>query len=87
MYHIDWIEEEEVKNKSILSEIRVEWLFVLFSFVEIPFDDEISSQIRALLRILCEIRASIEEVQDPILPCLNILITITGKYFPQPDFQ
>ncbi|GAM17183.1 hypothetical protein SAMD00019534_003580, partial [Acytostelium subglobosum LB1] len=76
-YHVEWLEAKE------LSKERSSWLYTLLSLLEKPIDADTSANLRSLLRRLAVLRSKIDDVNDPILPSINILITIVAKYFNQ----
>lgn len=78
-YHVTWLE-----NISSLSKDRAIWLFALCAVLDKPLDAETSAAARALLRKCSTLRAS-KTRDDDELAMLNILITISGKYFGQAE--
>jgi len=78
-YHVTWLE-----NISSLSKDQAIWLFALCAVLDKPLDAETSAAARALLRKCSTLRAS-KTRDDDELAMLNILITISGKYFGQAE--
>eukprot|EP01105_Mastigella_eilhardi_P005671 TRINITY_DN17318_c0_g1_i1.p1 TRINITY_DN17318_c0_g1~~TRINITY_DN17318_c0_g1_i1.p1 ORF type:complete len:262 (-),score=77.17 TRINITY_DN17318_c0_g1_i1:46-714(-) len=61
----------------------VPWLFAVLARLDLPLDPDTASNLRMLLRLCCTRRAALDSPQDPLLPGLNILITILAKVFAQ----
>jgi len=76
-YHIEWLEKRNLTKE------RSYWLYILFIVLEKPIDSDTSSNLRSLLRRLAYFRSKVESIDDPLLPSINILMTIVGKYFGQ----
>ena len=60
------------------------WLFALSAAVDTPLDADTCAAVRSLLRRCSSMRAAKSEVDDEVI-MLNILITISGKYFGQSE--
>ena len=58
------------------------WLFALCVALDCPLHADTSAALRSLLRKCASLRAAKTEVDDEVI-ALNILVTITGKYFGQ----
>ncbi|KAL0340546.1 UNVERIFIED_CONTAM: hypothetical protein Scaly_0571500 [Sesamum calycinum] len=58
------------------------WLFALCAAVDCPLDADTSAALRSLLRKCASLRAAKTEVDDEVI-FLNILVTISGRYFGQ----
>ncbi|WCJ41436.1 spliceosome protein-related [Euphorbia peplus] len=58
------------------------WLFALCAAVDIPVDADTCAALRSLLRKCTSLRAAKSEVDDEVI-MLNILVTISAKYFKQ----
>ncbi|KAK4420226.1 hypothetical protein Salat_2435600 [Sesamum alatum] len=58
------------------------WLFALCAVVDCPLDADTSAALRSLLRKCASLRAAKTEVDDEVI-ILNILVTISGRYFGQ----
>ncbi|KAL0358461.1 UNVERIFIED_CONTAM: hypothetical protein Sangu_0695500 [Sesamum angustifolium] len=58
------------------------WLFALCAAVDCPLDADTSAALRSLLRKCASLRAAKTEVDDEVI-ILNILVTISGRYFGQ----
>jgi hypothetical protein len=60
LYHIRWLTGENVDHyspgPSELTEQQALWLFSLLAFIDEPLDDEVTWQIRNMLRNLCKFR-------------------------------
>jgi hypothetical protein len=65
--------------------IRAQWLFALATRVEKPAQPAVGASFRALLRHCCRLRAGLKQASDPLLPQLNVLITVAGAYFGQDE--
>jgi hypothetical protein len=67
-----------------LDEASARWLFALLSVLEKPLEPELAADLRSVLRRCRHLRASLPEAEAaPLLPALNILICIIGRYFGQ----
>ncbi|XP_052207038.1 uncharacterized protein LOC127811327 isoform X2 [Diospyros lotus] len=73
-----------VENKSRLARSDCEWLFALCAAVDTPLDADTGAALRGLLRKCAGLRAEKSELDDEVI-MLNILATITGKYFGQSE--
>ncbi|XP_038989669.1 uncharacterized protein LOC120113061 [Phoenix dactylifera] len=73
-----------LESASILSRDDCLWLFALCVAVDVPLGAETSAALRCLLRKCSSLLARKSEPDDEAA-MLNILITITGKYFGQFD--
>lgn len=71
-----------VVNMDTLSYNDCLWLFALCVAVDCPLHADTSAALRSLLRKCASLRAAKTEVDDEVI-VLNILVTITGKYFGQ----
>lgn len=58
------------------------WLFALCAVVDTPLDADTSSSLRSLLRKCADLLAGKSETDDEVV-MLNILATISGRYFGQ----
>lgn len=58
------------------------WLFALCAAVDTPLNADTSASLRGLLRKCANLRAKKSELDDDVI-MLNILATISGKYFGQ----
>jgi len=79
--HINWLIE------SGFSLHRAHWIYALLVRLEKPLLPETSSKLRELILFCCKERSQIppNDKTNPLLPSLNILITIIDKYFGQGD--
>ncbi|KAL6587701.1 hypothetical protein OROMI_000679 [Orobanche minor] len=71
-----------IENMSTLPRDTSLWLFTLCVAVDCPLDADTSAAFRSLLRKCASLRAAKEEVDDEVV-ILNILVTISGRYFGQ----
>ncbi|KAG6433366.1 hypothetical protein SASPL_104977 [Salvia splendens] len=71
-----------VLNVDILANKDSLWLFALCVGLDCPLHADTSAALRSLLRKCASLRAAKTEVDDQVI-ALNILVTITGKYFGQ----
>ncbi|KAG6436674.1 hypothetical protein SASPL_101576 [Salvia splendens] len=71
-----------VLNVDILAYKDSLWLFALCVALDWPLHADTSAALRSLLRKCASLRAAKTEVDDQVI-ALNILVTITGKYFGQ----
>ncbi|XVF29278.1 hypothetical protein REPUB_Repub15cG0107200 [Reevesia pubescens] len=71
-----------VENMTSLSRSNCVWLFALCAAVDTPLDADTCASLRSLLRKCANLRAGKSEVDDEVV-MLNILATISGKYFGQ----
>lgn len=61
------------------------WLYALCAIVDAPLDADSCAALRSLLRKCASLRAMKQELDDEVV-MLNILATISGKYFGQAEF-
>lgn len=73
-----------LESASILSRDDCLWLFALCVAVDIPLGAETCASLRCLLR-KCSSLLARKSGPDDEVAMLNILITITGKYFGQSE--
>lgn len=71
-----------IENMSSLPHNDSLWLFALCAAVDCPLDADTSAALRSLLRKCASLRAAKTEVDDEVT-ILNILVTISGRYFGQ----
>ncbi|KAL3635017.1 hypothetical protein CASFOL_022071 [Castilleja foliolosa] len=71
-----------IENMSTLAHDECVWLFALCAAVDCPLDADTSAALRCLLRKCASLRAAKNEVDDEVVN-LNILVTISGRYFGQ----
>ncbi|KAL7106112.1 hypothetical protein ACP275_07G090900 [Erythranthe tilingii] len=71
-----------IENVSTLSHDDGLWLFALCVAVDCPLDADTSAALRSLLRKCASLRAGKTHVDDEVV-VLNILVTISGRYFGQ----
>ncbi|XP_028111076.1 uncharacterized protein LOC114309532 [Camellia sinensis] len=74
-----------VENVTALSRNDCAWLFALCAAIDTPLDADTCAALRCLLRKSASLRAAKSEVNDEVV-MLNILVTITGKYFGQLEY-
>ncbi|KAL1078234.1 hypothetical protein V6Z11_D10G146600 [Gossypium hirsutum] len=77
-----WI--SSVENMSSLSRSNCVWLFALCAAIDTPLDADTCASLRSLLRKCANLRAGKCEVDDEVI-MLNILATISGRYFGQSE--
>ena len=58
------------------------WLFALCAVVDTPLDADTSASLRSLLRKCADLLAGKSEIDEDVV-MLNILSTISGRYFGQ----
>ncbi|KAL9265465.1 hypothetical protein AKJ16_DCAP18237 [Drosera capensis] len=73
-----------IEEATSLSRNDCLWLFALCATVDIPLDADTAAALRCLLRKCAKLLASKSE-QDDEAVMLNILATITGKFFGQSE--
>ncbi|KAF2300139.1 hypothetical protein GH714_009480 [Hevea brasiliensis] len=73
-----------VETMSMLSKNDCVWLFALCAAADIPLDADTSAALRSLLRKCASLRAAKSELDDEVV-MLNILATISGRYFGQSE--
>jgi len=78
-YNIRWLEEKE------FSQQRGQWLYALLIKLEKPLIPEVCSLLRNLARICTTARANVKSPEDQLVPQLNLLICLVGRYFDQSD--
>lgn len=71
-----------VEASSNLSRNDCSWLFALCTAVDTPLDADTGAALRSLLRKCAGLRAGKSELDDEVV-MLNILATISGRYFGQ----
>ncbi|GFY92902.1 hypothetical protein Acr_08g0012980 [Actinidia rufa] len=74
-----------VEKMSCPSRNNCVWLFALCAAIDTPLDADTCEALRCLLRKCSSLRAGKSELDDEVV-ILNILATITGKYFGQSEF-
>lgn len=77
--HIKLIEPKESLSKTDCS-----WLYALCAVVDTPFDAEMGASLRCLLRKCAKLRSDKSDCDDEVA-MLNILITVSGKFFGQSE--
>ncbi|KAF5186207.1 survival motor neuron interacting protein, partial [Thalictrum thalictroides] len=60
------------------------WLYALCAVVDTPLDADTGASLRCLLRKCAQIRSEKSDCDDEVV-MLNILVTISGRYFGQSD--
>jgi gem associated protein 2 len=75
----------EQLDGTTLTLLRSQWLFALTAWLDKPVHAETAAALRQLLRRCCQLRAGLQQYDDPTLPLLNILIAISGAYFCQDE--
>ncbi|XWS22268.1 hypothetical protein CRYUN_Cryun29cG0019600 [Craigia yunnanensis] len=73
-----------VEPMASMSRSNCVWLFALCAAVDTPLDADICASLRSLLRKCANLRAGKSEVDDEAV-MLNILATISGRYFGQSE--
>ncbi|CAK9177186.1 unnamed protein product [Ilex paraguariensis] len=73
-----------VKNMCILLRSDCAWLFALCAAIDTPLVADTSAALRCLLRKCATLRAEKSELDDEVV-MLNILATISGRYFGQSE--
>ncbi|XVE84590.1 hypothetical protein DITRI_Ditri17bG0024800 [Diplodiscus trichospermus] len=73
-----------VEPMASLSKSNCVWLFALCAAVDTPLDADTCASLRSLLRKCANLRAGKLEVDDEVV-MLNILATISGRYFGQAE--
>ena len=71
-----------IQSLDSLSRNNCLWLFALCVAVDAPLDAETCASLRSLLRKCATILATKSEMDDEVV-MLNILMSISGKYFGQ----
>ncbi|KAL6191441.1 hypothetical protein ACLB2K_037832 [Fragaria x ananassa] len=72
------------QDTSTLSRDDCLWLFALCAVVDTPLDADTSASLRSLLRKCAALRATKSTLDDELI-MLNILATISGRYFGQSE--
>ncbi|XP_021291239.1 uncharacterized protein LOC110421862 [Herrania umbratica] len=73
-----------VETMASLSRSNCMWLFALCAAIDTPLDADTCASLRNLLRKCASLRAQKSEVDDEVV-MLNILATISGRYFGQSE--
>jgi survival of motor neuron protein-interacting protein 1 len=73
-----------LEPESTITRIECMWLFALCAAVDAPLDADTCAALRSLLRKCASIRAGKAELDDEVV-MLNILATISGRYFGQSE--
>lgn len=71
-----------LENMISLSKNDCLWLFALCVAIDTPLDSDTCASLRCLLRKVSSLRARRTQMDDEVI-MLNIIATITGKYFGQ----
>lgn len=74
----------QAETMTTLSKNDCLWLFALCAAVDTPLDADTSAALRSLLRKCASLRAAKSELDDEVI-MLNILATISGRYFGQSE--
>lgn len=69
---------------STFSKDQCSWIYALCAAVETPLDADTSAALRSLLRKCASLRAEKSELNDEVV-MLNMLATISGRYFGQSE--
>lgn len=72
------------ETMSTLSKSDCVWLFALCAAIDTPLDADTCAALRSLLRKCASLRAEKSELDDEVI-MLNILATISGRYFGQSE--
>ncbi|XP_030528188.1 uncharacterized protein LOC115739304 isoform X2 [Rhodamnia argentea] len=75
---------DSVEAASLLSRNDCLWLFALCAAVDTPLDSNTCASLRSLLRKCASLRAQKAEMDGEVI-MLNILATISGRYFGQSE--
>lgn len=75
---------KSLEDASTLSRSDCLWLFALCAVVDTPLNADTSASLRDLLRKCASLRAGKSELDDEVI-MLNILLTISGRYFGQAE--
>ncbi|KAJ8547005.1 hypothetical protein K7X08_010591 [Anisodus acutangulus] len=73
-----------VQSMNGLSRDDCLWLFALCAAVDTPVDSDTCASLRSLLRKCASLRADKSELDDEVI-MLNVLVTISGRYFGQSE--
>ncbi|XP_038901998.1 uncharacterized protein LOC120088652 [Benincasa hispida] len=73
-----------LETQTTLSKTDCLWLFALSAAVDTPLDADTCAAFRSLLRKCASLRAKKTELDDEVI-MLNILSTISGRYFGQSE--
>ncbi|KAG9141375.1 hypothetical protein Leryth_001819 [Lithospermum erythrorhizon] len=71
-----------LENMSYISKDDCLWVFALCASIDTPLDADTSASFRSLLRKCASLRSQKTEMDDEVM-MLNILATISGRYFGQ----
>lgn len=73
-----------VQSMSALTRTDCLWVFALCAAVDTPVDADTCAALRSLLRKCANLRADKSKLDDEVV-MLNMLVTITGRYFGQSE--
>lgn len=73
---------KSIENMTTVPQDDCLWIFALCAVVDTPFDADTSAALRSLLRKCSSLRAAKTALDDEVV-MLNILATISGRYFGQ----
>ncbi|KAL5715142.1 hypothetical protein ACHQM5_017009 [Ranunculus cassubicifolius] len=73
-----------LEAKDALSRRDCAWLYGLCAVVDVPFDAEMGASLRYLLRKCAKLRSEKSNSDDEVA-MLNILVTISGRFFGQSE--
>ncbi|KAF8379336.1 hypothetical protein HHK36_028770 [Tetracentron sinense] len=71
-----------LETASTLSRNECAWIFALCGAIDTPLDADTGASLRCLLRKCSSLRAGKSETDDEVV-MLNMLVTISGRYFRQ----
>ncbi|KAL5718768.1 hypothetical protein ACHQM5_011636 [Ranunculus cassubicifolius] len=72
------------EDKETLGRDDCVWLYALSAAIDTPFDADMGASLRCLLRKCAKLRSEKTEFDDEVI-MLNILATVSGKYFGQSE--
>ncbi|XP_005105416.1 gem-associated protein 2 [Aplysia californica] len=78
-YHTNWLEATGFTSA------QGRWFYALLANLQKPLSPEVCSWLRRLARLCSNIRASLEDVDQPMLKELNLIICLVSRYFDQRD--
>lgn len=78
-YHTNWLEATGFTSA------QGRWFYALLANLQKPLSPEVCSWLRRLARLCSNIRGSLEDIDNPTLKELNLIICLVSRYFGQKD--
>lgn len=79
-YQVGWALEEG------MTEERGKWIYSVLCRLELPLLADAASELLQLCQRCVQLRSSLQNAADPLLPHVNILITLIQQFFGQREY-